>query len=59
MNEMFGYRIRPADAGWSWTAFSARGEVLEQGLAETKAVAAAMVIRAHAREATPAPARAA
>lgn len=45
----FGYRIRPCAAGWSWTAFDAGGRVQERGEAPTKAIAAALVIRAIAR----------
>lgn len=46
----FGYRIRPCAAGWSWTAFDAGGGVQERGEAPTKAMAAACVIRAIARQ---------
>lgn len=49
----FGYRIRETGEGWDWTAFDRTGRVQARGLAPTKAVAAALVIRALARSATP------
>lgn len=50
----FGYKIRPCAAGWAWTAYDAGGGVHERGEAPTKAIAAAYVIRAIARQAVPA-----
>jgi hypothetical protein len=51
----FGYQIRPADGGWTWMTFDLAGEVQERGWAPQKALAAACVIRALAREAAPVP----
>ena len=51
---VFGYRIRPADGGWTWVTYGLRGEVLAQGAAPNKALAAACVVRALARAAAPA-----
>jgi hypothetical protein len=50
----FGYRIRETSEGWSWTTFDTSGRVEARGRAPTKAVAAALVIRAIARSAAPA-----
>lgn len=47
----FGYKIRRTDDGWTWTTFDPGGRLLEQGHAPSKAVAAACVIRALARNA--------
>lgn len=47
----FGYKMRRTDAGWAWTTFDTAGRFLEQGSAPTKAIAAACVIRALARNA--------
>ena len=41
----FGYRISKTAAGWSWATFDAGGAVDQQGLVETRALAAACVIR--------------
>lgn len=49
----FGYRIRPAEAGWTWVTYDLVGEVLAQGTAPNKALAAACVVRALARAAAP------
>lgn len=48
-DSMFGYRICPTESGWSWKVFDTAGVVRATGLAATKAMAAAFVIRAHAR----------
>jgi len=47
----FGYKIREVDGGWLWTAFDARGEARAHGRAESRAAAAAQVIRALAEAA--------
>ncbi|WP_374468820.1 hypothetical protein [Phenylobacterium sp.] len=49
----FGYRISKDEAGWTWTTFDLAGQILVEGRAPTKAVAAACVIRALARSAIP------
>jgi hypothetical protein len=49
----FGYRIRETGDGWSWTTFDRSGRVQDRGEAPSKAVAAALVIRALARAAAP------
>lgn len=49
----FGYRIRQTADGWLWAALGPGGEVTEHGAAPSKAVAAALVIRALARSAAP------
>lgn len=56
---MFGYRICPTEAGWSWKVFDTSGVLRAKGSAATKAMAAAFVIRAHARIAVEPEARAA
>ena len=45
----FGFKLERADGGWRWTAFNLLGEVAGQGVAPSKAAAAACVIRALAR----------
>jgi len=49
----YGFRIRPHGEAWRWDAIDAKGQVLDSGAAPTKAVAAALVIRALARGAGP------
>jgi len=46
----YGFRIHPHGDRWNWAAIDRKGQVLESGAAPTKAVAAAMVIRALSRE---------
>lgn len=46
----YGFRIRPNGELWTWMAMDDNGQVLASGSAPTKAVAAALVIRALARE---------
>jgi hypothetical protein len=47
----FGYRVRQDGGAWQWTAFDACGRVCAQGRAPSRAVAAALVIRALAQDA--------
>ena len=42
----FDYRVYPTDAGWRWVTFRPDAAVAESGVAESKSVAAACVIRA-------------
>jgi hypothetical protein len=48
-SSMFGYRIRPDGADWAWAAFDTAGVLRAAGRAPSKALAAAYVIRVHAR----------
>lgn len=51
-HEGFNFRIRPAKAGWRWTTFDAHtGKALVDGVAATRAEAAAHVIRCIAERA--------
>jgi hypothetical protein len=47
----FGYRVREVESGWRWTAFDACGRVRAEGIAPSRAAAAACVIRILAEEA--------
>ena len=47
----FGYRIRKTSEGWVWSTLDAAGAVRVRGEAPSKAMAAALVIRALARSA--------
>ncbi|WP_041373289.1 hypothetical protein [Phenylobacterium zucineum] len=49
----FGYRIAETSAGWAWIAYDRGGDPVEQGLAPSRAVAAACVIRVFARSHAP------
>ncbi|HEY8572391.1 hypothetical protein [Phenylobacterium sp.] len=49
----FGYRIRQTGEGWTWATLDPAGRVQARGRAPSKAVAAALVIRAIARSAVP------
>lgn len=46
----FGYRIRQDDGAWRWTAFDRAGGVRAEGLAPSRAAAAAQVIRTLAED---------
>lgn len=46
---VFGFQMTKAAEGWRWTAFDPLGRVAAEGVAPTKAIAAANVIRALAR----------
>lgn len=49
----YSFCIRPKAEGWSWTTLDAQGAVRARGLAPTRKVAAAFVIRAIAAELSP------
>ena len=42
---VFDYQVQATDAGWRWVAFGPDGGVAESGLAESRPVAAACIIR--------------
>jgi len=42
----FAYRLHATPEGWSWRAFDPGGAVEAQGVAPTRAVAAACIVRA-------------
>jgi hypothetical protein len=48
-NASFGYRITRTRGGWLWSTYDLRGELQHHGEAPSKALAAALVIRALAR----------
>jgi hypothetical protein len=45
----FGFELQKTPEGWRWTAFDTLGRVAEEGVAPTKALAAAHVVRALSR----------
>lgn len=47
----FGYRFRREDDGWRWMTFNPAGDVSAEGVAPSRAAAAARVIEALAGEA--------
>lgn len=47
----FGYRLSRGEGEWRWTAFDGEGRVSAQGRAQSRAMAAACVIRALAEKA--------
>jgi hypothetical protein len=50
---VFDYSIQPTDRGWRWAAFRPDGDIAESGIAATRSVAAALIIRALTRTCTP------
>ena len=51
--DRFNYRIQPTPQGWAWSTLDLKGRTVEHGLAPSKAVAAACVVRAIARVIAP------
>jgi hypothetical protein len=49
---VFGFKIEPVSEGWRWVTFAKDGDVALSGVAPTKAVAAACIIRALTRDCT-------
>jgi len=45
----FGFHVRRVGAAWRWRAFDAHGAVSGQGFAETRAIAAASIVRSLAQ----------
>ncbi|MFL5297854.1 MAG: hypothetical protein ACJ798_15875 [Phenylobacterium sp.] len=45
----FGFRLARTPEGWRWTAYDTLGRVSDEGVAPTKALAAAHVVRALSR----------
>jgi hypothetical protein len=43
---VFGYKLQSVQDGWRWLTFAEDGSVAETGVAPTRAVAAACIIRA-------------
>jgi hypothetical protein len=52
---MMKFSIKPADGGWRWKTTGQDGRPGHQGVAATKALAAALVIRDIVRQAAGAP----
>ena len=52
-SEAFRFRIRPDGDAWLWATVDLQGRVRRQGSAPTRAIAAALVIRAIAGDALP------
>lgn len=44
-NAGFGFQLRRVGAAWRWRAFDAHGGVSGEGVAETRATAAASIVR--------------
>jgi hypothetical protein len=47
---VFGYRLKAVTEGWRWVTFANDGSVAASGVAPTRAVAAAYIIRALTRD---------
>ncbi len=47
------YRIQPAPGGWAWRTVDGAGRTVEKGVAQSRAVAAACIIRSIARSLEP------
>jgi hypothetical protein len=50
----FSYRIAPDGSGWKWSVFDRTGACSARGEADSRSLAAALVIRAIARGMEPA-----
>ena len=50
LHHVFGYQFQKQPEGWRWVTYDSMGGVAESGVAQSRAEAAAFVIRARARE---------
>ncbi len=52
-HDPLNYRIESVPGGWAWRTVDGEGRTVEKGLAESRAVAAAFIVRSIARSLEP------